>query len=185
MTSITEATVVTPVTDVPVIVDSRLFTDRVTAASIALAESGRRNLKNPDLALFYKANSIPSAKIEDKFDDDVAKRREAGLPPVSSQEFVSQLSSDDSELFLAILTAAGLELEIEDDLKSDTELGINVSPVGQITPENVRLRLQSKSKTAEDHLHLLEKEPLTLADTDIDIQDRVQRIKQYLRDYLK
>ncbi len=84
-----------------------------------------------------------------------------------------------------ILTAAGLELEMEDDLKSDSDLGTVVSEPGSVTPENVRIRLQNRSRTSANHLHLIEKDAPVLADTDTSVQDRVNRIKQYLRDYLQ
>jgi hypothetical protein len=185
MTSIIEAAVVETTLDTPVVVDSRLFTDRVTAAAITMISDGLRNLNNPDLIAFHVPTEVPFATVEEKFLVDAAKRNELGLEAISSQDFVNQLSSQNSTLFVSVLTAAGLELTLEDDIRSDTELGANITPVGQITPENVRIRLQNRSKTSTDHLHLIEKAPPVLADTDKDVQDRINRIKNYLRDYIK
>jgi hypothetical protein len=185
MTDITEAVVVEPVVDTPTSVDSRLFTDHAIESAISIDAAGLRNLKNPELSVFYAPADVPYADLAGKYAADSAKRALLDIPAISSQEFFSQLRSSTSSLFTDILSAAGLELEIENDLRSDTDLGIKVAPIGQITPENVRQRLQNRVKVDSNHLHLLEKPAPILADTDIDIQDRVNNVKQYLRDYLK
>lgn len=182
MTTIVEASQTENDDPAPTIVEQALFTDRITTKMIRLLERDARNLLNPDLRTFYAPDRVAQADAADKYAADVLKRQELGLDPVSEQVFFNQINADGRDLFVQILSRAGLELEIENDLVSDSELTPSTD-TGPITPDSVRTRLQHRHALG-DHLHLLEEEPLTLADTTLEIQNRINRIKQYLRSYL-
>jgi hypothetical protein len=181
------------------------YTSAVLRQTIKQIRTGSRDLSNPGLASYYQApRRLPTAEIASRAAASASFRQAARLRPLSAAEAAPQIGDSGSQaLFQTLMAGVGLENEYEEDIvqlpadEAVPELGDRTIYVQtkaaqgkSLTVKDVRdgLRavdaLAARLPTGGTTLHLREGTQPALADDDSVVQERLDRMWDYVRDLL-
>jgi hypothetical protein len=186
--------------------ENTYFTAQILDRTVSVVNNDVRNLRNPELSSFYPPVSrFSREELDSRFEASNALRGANGLQSMSQTEFSSQFSaSGGPALFLQVLEGLGIESEYTLDL-IETSGAATIPTLGfrttftetkqsqgstlSIAEIRAQLRavpgLTDKLVTQGPIKHLVESAPVAIADEDSTIQDRVDKIHDYVRQWLR
>lgn len=181
------------------------FSARVLRDMVTMLKDDLRNLTNSKLSSYHPIDpKLSDDSILERKDTSAAWRAENGLNPVSDTEFIRQMTATQaSSQFVDVLSSAGLENEYVEDLTGD-EVTVN-DPYQDVRAafiyaESVRNSVSApiiKTVLENDPIlseqvylgaatkHLIEADPLVLADNDPLIFANLNRTLDYVRQALR
>lgn len=185
---------------------SQSFSARVAQDMVSILAIDFRNLKNEELSSFHPTTApVGEDELADRFQSSEAKREEIGLEPIPEREFYDQVTASQSaQLFEQYLNAAGLETELTDDYIAssvavqaphrDDRAAFIFTEVAKgrtiNTPEALAdvisdPTLSEQIYVGDETAHIIEPTPKTVADHDTLVNEKLQEVLQYLRQYLR
>ena len=185
---------------------SQSFSSRVLQDMVEILKIDFRNLHNTALSEFHPdTTQIGEEDFSDRFIISESKREELGLDPVGQREFYNQVvAPQPPQLFVDYLRSAGLESELTDDFVSaevvnqtphrDDRAAFIFTEVakGESTNTPVSLAdvisdpvLSEQIYIGDATAHLIETAPKNVADHDKLVNEKLQQVLQFLRQYLR
>jgi len=181
------------------------FTSQVLRQTIKQVRAGSRDLTSTRLEPYYRGTRRLSAEeVASRAAASAAFRQEAGFRPLSTAEAAQQIGdSGGRALFLTLMSGLGLEREYDEDVVSqdavegvpdlgdrttfaDTKAASGASLTVQEARAGLRAveGLASRLPTGGQVKHILEPAQPALADDDSVVQERLEKMWDYVRDLL-
>lgn len=179
------------------------FSAKLLEETVALVQQSTRDLTvdRPDF--------VPTAVLLSEEDTRIAylayvdRAAELDLPAIPEEDFVEQLlATRAGDFFRTVVNAAGLETEYEDDLVQEDSAAfphqgdrgsflsseqiinsLTVPPV--VASINANADLLAMANYAQSTNHLIESDPVTLADLDPTVHANSLRALSYVQTYLR